>query len=290
VLAEDINREGIASDSCMDYSWCSENDACNGSGTQHFNNNPDALARMIPKCGCYFKGDHKTYHIKDIKLIVQENDANSIVPNIKQHIFEIGPIVGGFHVLTNFLFGNFAATGGVFLEDYNYEQNEWYQLPNQAAWVGSHAVSVMGWGVSKGVSVRRPDGQSVQQDIPYWYCRNSWGEQWGDEGYFRLAMYPFNKLAQFERTVIIQPGNMQSGGFITFKTERIVEGDDFGLTDPPKPLSKDESFYKAEVHEPLFGGIVEDLTRVGETTDKYTIGVLLILIAVYCFIIFRLRA
>jgi len=37
-----------------------------------------------------------------------------------------------------------------------------------------HVVSIVGWGTSD-------DG------IPYWHARNSWGESWGEMGFFRIA-------------------------------------------------------------------------------------------------------
>jgi len=35
-----------------------------------------------------------------------------------------------------------------------------------------HAIKILGWG--------------VENDQPYWLVANSWNDQWGDNGYFKI--------------------------------------------------------------------------------------------------------
>ncbi|XP_013080428.2 uncharacterized peptidase C1-like protein F26E4.3 [Biomphalaria glabrata] len=42
---------------------------------------------------------------------------------------------------------------------------------------GYHSVRIIGWGLE-----RTPSGK----DVKYWICANSWGPQWGEDGYFRI--------------------------------------------------------------------------------------------------------
>ena len=43
----------------------------------------------------------------------------------------------------------------------------------EGSYLGGHAVKLVGWGVEDG--------------IEYWKIANSWNEDWGEDGYFRIV-------------------------------------------------------------------------------------------------------
>ncbi|RUS84760.1 hypothetical protein EGW08_007502, partial [Elysia chlorotica] len=56
---------------------------------------------------------------------------------------------------------------------------------------GFHSVRIMGWGA---------ENASTGETDKYWICANSWGTEWGENGYFRIARGVME--SQIEKTVI----------------------------------------------------------------------------------------
>jgi C1A family cysteine protease len=54
--------------------------------------------------------------------------------------------------------------------DFYYYIDEIYERSSEADYLGGHAVCIIGW----------------DDDRRYWICKNSWGTNWGDEGFFRI--------------------------------------------------------------------------------------------------------
>ena len=76
---------------------------------------------------------------------------------IKEDIYLHGPIESGFYVYSDF-------------KDY---KSGVYQRGKHTQLLGGHAVKIIGWG--------------KENDTEYWIVANSWGETWGENGYFRIA-------------------------------------------------------------------------------------------------------
>jgi len=144
-------------------------------------------SNMIPSKGCCNnKIDHYLYYVSNIRV---ETNINLI----KQHILIYGCAISGFTCYDDF--------------HYHYDGTEIYinkgTDPSENP-SGFHAVCIIGWGTENGTD--------------YWICRNSWSDKWGDNGYFKFAMYSegVNERTALERIHTTKDG-YQIGGIILFE-------------------------------------------------------------------------
>ena len=254
ILLENISKNGIATNNCVDYSWCSENKSCNGKSADHFKEDTD-LSELIPNSGCYdAKVPHYMYYIDTpttLSLKDSELDPTVFTITLKKHIKLWGPVQGGFLVYKNFLNGAFSKiNGGVYLETgiYDDEQIKFDKSQlNEENYLGAHAVAIIGWGIEKKIII---NNSGTKEDVPYWYCRNSWTEKWADGGYFKMAMYPYNKISQFDNVVTIKTkgGSFKAGGIVMFKVYKKPEFKKFEQVSSKflNQLSEPMSFYSTE--------------------------------------------
>ena len=75
--------------------------------------------------------------------------------NMMQEIYENGPVEGSFLVYEDFV---------------TYKSGVYQHVTGE--YLGGHAIKIIGWGVENGVK--------------YWLCVNSWNDEWGDKGLFKI--------------------------------------------------------------------------------------------------------
>ena len=213
-LLQKIKTNGIGTSNCVDYSWI--NDQC-----QSPQPSGSVLNNLQPKSRwsgsddsrnfCWNKGNFPIIKVNDAKVAgLSANPSDSAINGfrtaIKGHIYKVGPIVGAFPVLQNFMSQNgFSSTKGVYFDTYDYNNQiflgEECIEGGPCKWLGGgHAIVIVGWG----------ETTVNNKKVSYWVCRNSWndpkaGVAWNKEndGFWYHAMYPMsnelgNKKSQFE--------------------------------------------------------------------------------------------
>jgi len=101
------------------------------------------------------------------------------IPAIKQALVNNGPVMVGMIVYEDF----FMYKSGI------YEHYTGYQ-------VGGHVVLIVGYGNYDG--------------IDYWIVKNSWGKEWGENGYFRIKMGDSSSLENLFLYSVSQPLPLES--------------------------------------------------------------------------------
>ena len=111
---------------------------------------PENICRNCEPGKCWAVKDYKVYKVSEYGR-VEGIDA------IKAEIFARGPVSCTMMVRQSFV----DYQGGVYEED-------------SSPVLAGHIVEIAGWDVENG--------------RPYWIGRNSWGEYWGEDGWFRIDM------------------------------------------------------------------------------------------------------
>lgn len=101
---------------------------------------------------------YRCYHYYGI-YGTSDYNTNGNDYQIMLEIYKWGPVATGFEVYPDFY--TFDSKNDIYI---------WNKIGPK---IGGHAVEILGWGIS-------------DENIKYWIIRNSWGETWGDNGYFRI--------------------------------------------------------------------------------------------------------
>lgn len=146
-----------------DLTWCSEYSLPQ---CEHHNNHT-----TYPPCGgteyatpacptsCDANSTYTTPYAQDLHVFATSYSIPADVSQIQQEIMTNGPVEVAFTVYSDFE----QYTGGVYQHVSGDE-------------LGGHAVKILGWGVDN----------TSGSPVPYWLVANSWNNDWGEDGFFRI--------------------------------------------------------------------------------------------------------
>lgn len=185
-------------------------------------------------------------------------DRLATVQAIQAEVLADGPVVAAYMVYDDFVASDWKSTNGIYINGaYNEEilEKGWKpEDPNapmdpSLTTLGGHAVEIVGWGEG--------DARSNYGVVPYWIVKNSWGESFQDNGYFKIAMSTDGVL------------NANTG----FDVPMLLDGQLFG---------------GVTVIEPVISPDLQDEFKRPTKMQKKTISSLLIGVAVVIFILLLL--
>jgi cathepsin B len=137
---------GLVTEACSPYAFPS----CD----HHLPNSSNPCPDVGPTPPCVKKCKNSADYTKDKHFGATSYTINGAT-DMMNEIYNHGPIEAAFSVYEDFLTyksGVYRHTTGGFL--------------------GGHAIKILGWG--------------VENNLPYWLVANSWNENWGDKGYFKI--------------------------------------------------------------------------------------------------------
>ncbi|KAH8344922.1 hypothetical protein KR067_010712 [Drosophila pandora] len=110
-----------------------------------------------PKCQHQCEAGYNVEYSKDKHYGSKSYSVRRNVRDIQEEIMTNGPVEGAFTVYEDLILYK----SGVYQHEHGKE-------------LGGHAIRILGWGVWG------------KEEVPYWLIANSWNDDWGDKGFFRI--------------------------------------------------------------------------------------------------------
>lgn len=264
---------------CWSYNWCKNNPNCSGGGNEMANNNM-LVTSEIPFENNYSTCTENKKPATVYKTFPESAKRLTSIEDIKHQLFTKGPVPTGFFVYKDFLAGSnqktapggsWVATGGVYVHlDTFIQSGGTYATSNgdpmpykygdpsvMNTSIGGHAVVIVGWGeetVPNFLPKTHPGKKNLT--IPFWWVRNSWGDKWNGDGFFKVAMT--EEKSTVNTLLKLDAFNDKVGGPIDFEIE----------TDPVVPKNDPN-------RHPIFLG---PSYKAGTSLNVHTIIIILLVI------------
>lgn len=134
---------------CMPYTFA----PCDHHTTGKYE--PCGASKPTPSCKKTCTSGYSGHYDTDKWVAESVYSVPSAVEKIQTEIMTHGPVEAAFTVYQDFL---------------TYKSGVYHHTSGSA--LGGHAIKIVGWGVESGT--------------PYWLVANSWNEDWGDKGFFKI--------------------------------------------------------------------------------------------------------
>lgn len=173
-----FERQGIPNNECWSYqNWC----------CKQMNKIPMSITQCLPP------NQHKPF--ETFKAQPGSTKSLQTADDIKTDIWFNGPVVSTYRVFQDFMDEKtwMNNKNGIYVHDGNEDKE-----------LGRHAVCIIGWGYDE------------QYKLPYWIIRNSWGPAWGEQGCFKMAMFPYNQACLLDTVLLDKASGYLYGGAISF--------------------------------------------------------------------------
>lgn len=257
---------GAVQETCASYKWCSNDEKCSQSPVILENSDKKNEMRkyndsLIPSFSSIKDKCLDTDEpLKVYKTKIRSAQLLQGSDSIKRQIFYKGPLPFDFNIFPDFLLGTrpkekggdgWAKTGGIYAHLNTWPLGEKYTTTagdespytyadpvtmNQP--VNIHSAVIVGWGlaeVNNFVPKAYPGKDKIM--LPFWWVRNSWGPDWNENGYFRLAM--IDNKAQINSSLPVQEHSITEdgmGGVMDFEIDAsYVPGPSPGPAPGPSP-------------------------------------------------------
>lgn len=292
--------KGIPSIFCQDYDWCMKNKSC--FTTKSVGAGADALNKIIPECQqsclkCAEQPDgsvrcspetseFKVYKAdswpkseldnKQVYIAEHTNaaktffgDGQKVITEIKEEVWLRGPVVACYKIVQDFVVREKWHKGKNGLIYINDRKKNYKSL-------GYHAVVIMGWGMDENA-----DGSK----LPYWIVKNSWGDHYADNGYFKYAMY--NKEKDINTDINLDVPITIDGGIIwcgvsapvifsstkeepkKIEDKKIGDKDKIVVQEDEKVYDEEQQSYFANILDKILGVKSAPIEEIqGETVEE----------------------